>query len=244
MVRSPLTSPRFAALSLGAFAALTAIGADPAMARRDRNAPTEQTEAEPSRSAGPPVLAVVGLRDQRITIYDADGAILKAPVSSGQTSYETPVGIYAVLQKEAEHYSNRYDDAAMPFMQRITWTGIALHAGALPGYPASHGCVRLPYRFAEQLFPLTNLGMRVLIARSSVAPVPVSHPLLFKPTPFRDNVAMLTQTAAEPDEPDQSYPSRLGGPPPGDPLGLVNRRAALQAIMSAKRAEAEEAEKP
>jgi hypothetical protein len=167
---------------------------------------------------------------------------LKAPVSSGQTSYETPVGIYAVLQKEAEHYSNRYDDAAMPFMQRITWTGIALHAGALPGYPASHGCVRLPYKFAEDLFPLTNLGMRVVIARSSVAPAPISHPLLFKPTPFRDNVAMLTQAVAEPEEPDRSYPARIGTPS-GDPLGLMNRRAALQAITSTKRAEAEEAEK-
>jgi hypothetical protein len=168
---------------------------------------------------------------------------LKSPVSSGQTSYETPVGIYAVLQKEVEHYSNRYDDAAMPFMQRITWTGIALHAGALPGYPASHGCVRLPYKFAEQLFPLTNLGMRVLIARQSVAPVPISHPLLFKPTPFRDNVAMLTQAVSQSDEPDQSYAARLGGPPPGDPLGLTNRRAALQAITSSKAVEAEEAEK-
>ena len=91
--------------------------------------------------AGAPVLAVVALKEQRITIYDGNGPILRAPISSGRTDYETPVGVFSVLQKEAEHYSNRYDDASMPFMERITWSGIALHAGALPGSPASHGCI-------------------------------------------------------------------------------------------------------
>ena len=93
-------------------------------------------------------MAIVSLSNQRITIYDADGWILRAPVSSGQPGYETPAGIYSVIQKEEEHHSNLYDDASMPFMQRITWSGIALHAGLLPGYPASHGCVRMPFDFA------------------------------------------------------------------------------------------------
>src|SRR5262249_30860601 len=141
-------------LSLSLLALLTA--SEPAAARRGQLDPEEQKAAEPARPMGPPLLALVSLKDQRVTVYDKDGAILHSPVSSGQTGYETPVGIYAVLQKEAEHYSNRYDDASMPFMQRITWTGVALHAGALPGYPASHGCVRLPHSFAERLFPLTN----------------------------------------------------------------------------------------
>ena len=104
------------------------------------------------RVAGAPVLVVVALKQQRITIYDGNGPILRAPISSGRTDYETPVGVFSVLQKEAEHYSNRYDDASMPFMERVTWSGIALHAGALPGSPASHGCIRLPYEFAEKLF--------------------------------------------------------------------------------------------
>ena len=93
------------------------------------------------RTAGEPVLAIVSLQKQRITVYDANGWILRAPVSSGQKGRETPAGIFSVIQKEADHYSNIYDDAFMPHMQRITWSGIALHGGQLPGYPASHGCV-------------------------------------------------------------------------------------------------------
>src|SRR5689334_6991760 len=122
------------------------------------------------RQAGTPVMAVVGLAEQRVTIYDIWGKILHASVSTGQTGYETPVGIYSVLQKEAEHYSNLYDDASMPFMQRITWSGIALHAGPLPGYAASHGCVRMPHDFARRLFDLTKVGMRVIVARHDVVP--------------------------------------------------------------------------
>ena len=128
----------------------------------------------------PPVLAVVGLREQRITVYDSTGArMLEAPVSSGADGYETPPGIFSVVQKEEEHHSNLYDDASMPFMQRLTWTGIALHAGALPGHPASHGCVRMPEDFAERLFGLTKVGMRVVIAREGIAPASIAEPAMF-----------------------------------------------------------------
>jgi hypothetical protein len=89
------------------------------------------------RAAGAPTMAIVSLRSQRITVYDADGWILRAPVSSGQKGRETPAGIFSVIEKQAEHYSNLYDDAYMPHMQRITWSGIALHGGPLPGYAAS-----------------------------------------------------------------------------------------------------------
>jgi len=146
---------------------------------------------------GNAVMAVVSLASQRVTLYDADGGSLRSPVSSGQTDYETPVGIYSVLQKKEEHYSNIYDDAEMPFMQRITWSGIALHAGQLPGYPASHGCVRMPKSFAERIFPTTRMGMRVVVARDDVAPVAISHPLLFQPKPISGGgeVAIATPTA-------------------------------------------------
>lgn len=133
--------------------------------------------------SGSPIMAVVSIRDQRVTVYDAAGGTMSSRVSSGRTDYETPVGVYSVLQKEEEHFSNIYDDASMPFMQRITWSGIALHSGQLPGYPASHGCVRMPDGFAQRLFPLTNVGMRVVIAYDDAAPAPISHPLLMKPTP-------------------------------------------------------------
>lgn len=142
-----------------------------------------------SRAAGEPILAVVSLRSQRITVYDAEGWIFRAPVSSGQKGRETPAGIFSVIQKNAEHYSNLYDDAYMPHMQRLTWSGIALHGGALPGYPASHGCVRLPFDFAARLFEATRMGTRVILAPGDAAPVEIAHPALFASKPGAAAVA-------------------------------------------------------
>jgi lipoprotein-anchoring transpeptidase ErfK/SrfK len=134
----------------------------------------------PNHAPGTPLLAVVGLAEQRISIYDAKGKIMESPVSSGQTGYETPAGIYSIVQKEEDHHSNLYDDASMPFMERITWTGMALHAGVLPGYAASHGCVRLPHDFAERLYDVTNMGMRVVVVRDEITPVEVPQPFMFR----------------------------------------------------------------
>jgi hypothetical protein len=154
-------------------------------------------EAVESRAGGAPVMAIVSLHSQRITVYDAGGWILRAPVSSGQTGRETPAGIFSVIQKEAEHYSNLYDDAFMPHMQRITWSGIALHGGPLPGYPASHGCIRMPYDFAERLFGETKVGMRVIVAPADVTPVDIAHPALFVPKPGARAAAAVRATEAE-----------------------------------------------
>jgi hypothetical protein len=143
-------------------------------------------------------MAVVSLRDQRITVYDAAGWILRAPVSSGQRGRETPAGIFSVIQKEAEHYSNLYDDAYMPHMQRITWSGIALHGGPLPGHAASHGCIRLPYDFAAHLFDLTRVGMRVIVAPADVAPIEIAHPALFASKP--GVAALAAERAAQAEE--------------------------------------------
>ena len=147
------------------------------------------------RSAGAPLMAVISLNDQRITVYDAQGKILQAPVSTGRREYETPAGVYSILEKNREHYSNLYDDASMPFMQRITWSGIALHAGALPGYPASHGCIRLPHRVAEELFELTKIGMRVVVVRDDMNPVEIAHPALFKPGAIRSEVGLVSSAS-------------------------------------------------
>lgn len=172
-------SARTLAIFLAASVAVALGDAAPARAAKK----SEAKPPEPVQSlSGPAMLAVVSLKDQRIAVYDAHGGAIRARVSSGQTDYETPVGVYSILQKNKDHYSNLYDDAQMPFMQRLTWSGIALHAGALPGYPASHGCVRLPYNFAEQLFPLSKIGTRIIVARDDVAPSEISHPLLWKPT--------------------------------------------------------------
>ncbi|MGC1562063.1 MAG: L,D-transpeptidase family protein, partial [Bradyrhizobium sp.] len=153
-----------------------------------------------TRSAGEPVMAIVSLRNQRITVYDAHGWILRAPVSSGQKGRETPAGIFSVIQKEAEHYSNLYDDAYMPHMQRITWSGIALHGGSLPGYPASHGCVRLPFDFAERLFDETPLGLRVIVAPSDAAPIEIAHPALFQSKPAAGVMALVAARGSEADQ--------------------------------------------
>ena len=185
------TSPH---LIIASLAALVAAG-DPAAARSVR---TESLiETVQSRAAGEPVMAVVSLRDQRITVYDATGWILRAPVSSGQKGRETPAGIFSVIQKEAEHYSNLYDDAFMPHMQRITWSGIALHGGPLPGYAASHGCIRLPYDFAAHLFGLTRVGMRVIVAPADAAPAEIAHPALFVPKPGMAELAAARAAEAE-----------------------------------------------
>ncbi len=169
---------------LAAMAALTALTAD-AAARQARPAPP--TEATAPRDAGEPIMAIVSIKTQQVTFYDADGWILRAPVSTGITGRETPAGVFAVLEKDKDHHSSLYDDAWMPNMQRITWNGIALHGGPLPGYAASHGCVRMPFGFAEKLFDKTRIGMRVIISPNDAEPVEFSHPALFVPN--RESIA-------------------------------------------------------
>jgi multidrug efflux pump subunit AcrA (membrane-fusion protein) len=164
--------------TLVAIAVLTPPAAD-AATRQAR--PKPPTEATAPRDAGEPIMAIVSIKSQQVTFYDADGWILRAPVSTGTTGRETPAGIFALLEKEKEHRSTLYDDAEMPNMQRITWNGIALHGGPLPGYAASHGCIRMPYGFAEKLFEKTRIGMRVIISPNDAEPVEFSHPALLVP---------------------------------------------------------------
>ncbi len=140
-------------------------------------------EAMAPREAGEPIMAIVSIKSQQVTIYDADGWIMRAPVSTGIKGRETPAGVFSVVEKEKDHHSNMYDDAWMPNMHRITWNGLALHGGPLPGHPASHGCIRMPYRFAEKLYGKTRIGMRVIISPDDAAPVEFSHPALFMPNP-------------------------------------------------------------
>src|SRR5215207_706094 len=165
-------------LAVAGLAVLVAAGDDAGARSGERS-----IESIKSRSASEPLMAIVSLRDQRITVYDAKGWILRAPVSSGTKGRETPAGIFSVIQKVEDYYSNLYDDAYMPHMQRITWSGIALHGGVLPGYPASHGCVRMPFDFAARLFDATGMGMRVIVSPGDVAPVEIVHPALFSPKP-------------------------------------------------------------
>jgi hypothetical protein len=168
-----------AIVTLAAMVALAALTAD-APAQQARPAPQPKETVAP-RDAGEPIMAVVSIKSQQVTFYDADGWILRAPVSTGTKGRETPAGVFAVVEKEVDHRSNMYDDAWMPHMQRITWNGIALHGGPLPGYAASHGCVRMPFGFAEKLYGKTRIGMRVIISPNDAEPVEFFHPALFVP---------------------------------------------------------------
>ena len=133
------------------------------------------------RNAGEPIMAIVSIKSQQVTFYDADGWVVRAPVSTGVEGRETPAGVFAVVEKDKDHHSSMYDDAWMPHMQRITWNGVALHGGPLPGYAASHGCVRMPFNLAEKMFDKTRIGMRVIISPNDASPVGFSHAKLFTP---------------------------------------------------------------
>jgi hypothetical protein len=165
-----------AVVTVAAMTALTVLTEAPPQARA-----APPNEATARREAGEPIMAIVSIKSQRVTIYDTDGWIMRAPVSTGTTERETPAGVFSVVQKDKDHHSSLYDDAWMPNMLRITWSGIALHGGPLPGYAASHGCIRMPYDFAENLFDKARTGMRVIIAAGDTEPVKFSHPALFVP---------------------------------------------------------------
>lgn len=116
-----------------------------------------------------PVVTIVHLDEQRAYVYRNGIAIGVTSISSGRPGYETPAGVFTILERKREHYSNLYDNAPMPHMMRLTWSGLALHAGALPGYPASHGCIRLPPEFAEKLFTVSRRGDTVVVTKAASA---------------------------------------------------------------------------
>jgi len=128
-----------------------------------------------------PIVMVISLDEQLAYVYRNGLRIGVSTVSTGKKGKETPTGIFTILQKQVEHYSTLYDDAPMPYMQRLTWGGVALHAGHLPGYPASHGCVRMPYEFARFLYGVTSYGMTVVVAAEAEQYAEMAHPGLFAP---------------------------------------------------------------
>jgi lipoprotein-anchoring transpeptidase ErfK/SrfK len=136
--------------------------------------------AEKDAAAKPqgPLVISVALDQQKVRVYDSRGLFAESPISSGMRGHSTPMGVFSVIQKHKYHHSNIYSGAPMPYMQRITWSGIALHAGVLPGYPASHGCIRMPMAFAQKMWIWTKMGARVLVTPGDMAPVPFSHALL------------------------------------------------------------------
>jgi hypothetical protein len=145
-------------------------------ARKHRRTRDRERDQAPAQG---PFQLIVSIAKQQIALYGRKGLIARADISTGMSAHPTPKGVFTVLSKAKWHESNIYSGAPMPYMQRITWSGIALHAGPRPGYPASHGCIRLPENFAVRLFHTTKVGTRVIVARNPVEPVAFSHPKLF-----------------------------------------------------------------
>ncbi|HRY06535.1 MAG TPA: L,D-transpeptidase [Hyphomicrobiaceae bacterium] len=131
---------------------------------------------EPERSVEGPVSIIISLPDQLVHVYRNGVRIGISTCSTGKKGHETPTGVFTILEKDKHHHSSTYDNAPMPNMNRLTWSGVALHAGHLPGYPASHGCIRLPMKFSELLFGVTHVGTPVIIANASSQPRNVVHP--------------------------------------------------------------------
>ncbi len=177
-----------------------------------------------------PVLVLVSLPEQRAYVYRNGVRIGVTTASTGKPGYETPTGVFTVLQKKREHYSNLYDDAPMPFMQRLTWDGIALHAGRNPGYPASHGCVRLPEAFAEKLYDVTTRGMTVVITDDPARVPMLADPSLFPATPVPPGSRTRVADLALPVPADAGFSWQPGQAPPGQVtvvLSLADREMVV-----------------
>jgi hypothetical protein len=163
-----------------AFAALLAGRADaaPGQLKKHRHGePAKRAQAEKPPTG--PLTLIVSIGSQRVSLYANGEFVARGPVSTGMRGHPTPIGVFSVIQKDRYHRSNIYSAAPMPYMQRITWSGVAIHQGVLPGHPASHGCIRTSTDFAIRLWGTTKLGARVIVSRSDVAPAPISNPRLF-----------------------------------------------------------------
>ena len=168
-------------------------------------APFASAKDKPDRTPPPltaptpdsPLIVVVSIRQQRVHVYDANGEITNSRISSGRPGFATPTGVFSILEKNVRHRSNIYSGAEMPYMERITWSGIALHAGVVPGFRASHGCIRLPYSFSRKLYGLTKIGNRVIVASDDARPIVFNSPKLFRPLPYDDATAMKMGAARQ-----------------------------------------------
>ena len=187
-----------------------------------------------------PLTLVISLRQQRIQVFDAQGYVASSSISSGRPGYRTPKGVFTILQKKRQHFSNLYGGASMPNMQRITWSGVALHAGNLPGYPDSHGCIRLPHSFSKYLFGITSMNTRVIVTDDPVTPIPFEHASLLKPLPAGTPEANIqTASLASTPETDPSHtagmllgvsPANAAEEPSGGPV--TRTRAAIAAARA------------
>ncbi|PPD41494.1 MAG: hypothetical protein CTY15_13500 [Methylocystis sp.] len=194
----------------------------------------------PSKPAAPvrverPLFAIVSIADQSVSVYNHQGLVARSAVSTGMPGHSTPRGIFTILGRERMHASNIYSGAPMPFMQRLTWSGIAMHLGVVPGHPASHGCIRLPADFAAKLWGLTRIGERVVISPDDVTPTEFSHSLLPAPKMqlVADAGAAASATGAPPPAPAAAETPRLN---PRQYADRLKSKAAADRVAAAKAA--------
>jgi lipoprotein-anchoring transpeptidase ErfK/SrfK len=190
-----------------------------------RNAAKKIEAPETSKPQGPLIIAI-SIDQQKLRVYDANGIYAETPISSGMRGHSTPMGVFSVIQKHKLHHSNIYSNAPMPFMQRITWSGVAMHAGVLPGYPASHGCIRMPMAFAAKMWNWTRMGARVVITPGEITPAPFSHPLLAEQK-------LVPQPVAA-DEPKDGLKDNLKDNPGADASGAPKADKATDAGVAAR----------
>lgn len=184
----------------------------------------------PERAPEGFVAIVVNLTDQRCFVYRNGVRIGVATVSTGKEGHETPTGVFTILGKDVDHHSSIYNDASMPYTERLTWSGVALHAGGLPGYPSSHGCVHLPLAFSKLVFGVTHVGTPVIIADAHSAPQDVLHPGLLMSEGLEQQLAVSATGQGAPPE-DQAQVAAAAGssvpiaPVPPEPVSMVVSRA-------------------
>ncbi|MEH2509253.1 lipoprotein-anchoring transpeptidase ErfK/SrfK [Nitrobacteraceae bacterium AZCC 1564] len=179
-----------------------------------------------------PIVIAISIDSQHLKVYDANGLFAESPVSTGMAGHSTPMGVFSVIQKNKYHRSNIYSNAPMPYMQRITWSGIALHAGVVPGYPASHGCIRMPMNFATRLWGWTRMGARVIIAPGDLSPADISNPNLIARKPTTTAVTAPTATpqqneVAATTESDKSTVADFTNSPPPAPEKIELRLSTV-----------------
>lgn len=172
----------------------------------------------PERAPAGPVAVVVSIPDQRVYVYRNGVRIGVSTCSTGKPGHETPTGVFTILEKDKHHRSSTYNNAPMPNMNRLTWSGIALHAGNLPGYPASHGCVRLPLAFSERLFSVTTVGTPVIIADAATYPGTVLHPGLVLSGDAKATLETVAATAAKQAKPGKAPKTPV---PPGPAVSIL-----------------------
>ncbi|WP_298880417.1 L,D-transpeptidase family protein [uncultured Bradyrhizobium sp.] len=194
----------------------------------------KETVVEKETGAKPqgPLVIVVSIERQKVTIYDSNGVFAESPVSTGMKGHSTPMGVFSVIQKHKFHHSNIYSGAPMPYMQRITWSGVAMHAGVLPGYPASHGCIRMPMAFAVKMWNWTKMGARVIVTPGQMAPQNFSHPMLASLRVPPQPAASLEPTTSVGDKADKGAPdTKVTDAKPVETKSLETKTASADGVL-------------